>query len=639
MLYKPIINYHRKRHAAFIYAVVFSSRFSVWLIFVLFTSFIIQPIHQAYANEAAADVMAEEVVSPTEEVRPQEETVPTETIEDVEEQPETDTDTTIIEEDKIVDETIAPTEELVEIESENLVSNEEQSAEISNNDIDPEVSIDPIFVEDPAPDNADETASSSEETAVDSEQASSSSESNIDIDDSIASTSDTGSNSPIDDAEVDSSGSTIDDSDVVADPDTEIGVQDEVIQEEETSNDNSSSSGDSSSSSSDDQSSDSSSADVTSQVIEIEPAQEAVSKIESFVNDDNFYQFSKDSCVAVGEGAYHCSANDGTVIDSQSVVYSDIGESGYSEIFIRTANGDIQQLTDNKFDDTSPHYDPESKRVTWQRMIDGRYQIILYDIEEAEETQLTYSRTNSMEPSVSNAGVVWQAWDNNDWEIMFYDGTYTDQLTDNDTQDVAPVLEDEYIIWTIIGPDSQLAQVYSLKTKEIVTISNYEGGSIINPRFVLVYDTQFDNGDVVTQGFDPETGFSAPIAAKPAEAPLEIPETDSTGETRALIQNKSSSKQTVVVQLGDAGDGTGSSSPDVNSEGEIILDLNKVSTTSDQIISSNELEVDLESLETITPTTTEDFIELTEYDLILPPTSIPSTTDVLPSENASSTQE
>lgn len=279
--------------------------------------------------------------------------------------------------------------------------------------------------------------------------------------------------------------------------------------------------------------------DIIDQTVSTTPTSTVVVQAQNLVTDSNYYQFSRQSCVEVGAGAYHCSVSDVTEYDTQAVVYAAAGAKGNSEIFLKTARGEAKQITDNDFDDTAPHYDAESLQVVWQRLIDDRYQIISYDISTGRESQLTYSRTNNMEPKVSKDGIVWQAWDNNDWEIMYFDGKYTEQITDNAVQDVSPVIQDKYILWSVIGRSSQEAKVYSLKSKETMTISGHEGGTIVNPRFVLVYDTKFDNGDVITQGFDPVTGVSAPIAAKPAPEPVNIPPIDPIGEIRALINNKS----------------------------------------------------------------------------------------------------
>jgi hypothetical protein len=334
-------------------------------------------------------------------------------------------------------------------------------------------------------------------------------------------------------------------------------------------------------------------------------------QVESLISEENYYQFSKQSCIAVGDGAYHCTNKEASDIDNQSVVYSGAGADGSMEIFLKTTKGKVRQITENVYDDTSPHYDPESMRVVYQRLVDGRYQIVLYDIMDEKETQLTFSKTNNMEPKISDAGIVWQAWDGNDWEIMLFDGSYTEQLTDNDVQDVAPVIQDGYVLWNVLGGSEQQARVYSLDTKETTSIQGYEGGSIINPRFVLVYDTEYENGDVVTQSFDPSTGLSEPIAAKPAPNPVNIPENDPTGEIRALITSGKAQKDEKDLSDVDAGDG--SDGGPVASSTPGTLDLKAPGGS-----------VDMTTV--ITPANvTEEPFELTEYDLVIPQNALEET--------------
>ncbi len=331
---------------------------------------------------------------------------------------------------------------------------------------------------------------------------------------------------------------------------------------------------------------------------ELEEQPESVVEAQYLVTEENYFQFNKNACVAVGDGAFHCSTNAKSELDAQSVVYSEQGGSGNMEIFLKTSRGKVKQITENSFDDTAPHYDPESMRIVWQRLIDGRFQIILYDIMEQTETQLTFSKTNNMEPKVSDAGIVWQAWDNNDWEVMYFDGAYTEQLTNNEGQDVAPVIQDGYVLWSILGIEDQEARVYSLDTKETITISGHDGGSISNPRFVLVYDTEFENGDIITKSFDPATGLSEAVAARPAPEPIDIPENDPTGEIRALlIQGKNQKDETDFDDMPDDGgvDTTASSSPDT-------LNLK----TDDGFSASSTV---------ILPAPN---FELTEYDLVIP---------------------
>ncbi len=489
-----------RRHHAWLYGVVFTGRLSTLAILFLFMSFLIQPFHQALANEALPD--------PAPEAPP--------VAEDVREQ---------------VEEEIPPPEPAPVEEA-------------------------PV-AEDPAPPETPEDDSGDVDVPVEEPPA----EEEIEVPEESASSTDDGS----------------DDSD---------SENNETESEEEEEGKKA-------------------------------PKKESVVEVKSLVTDDNFFQFSKQSCVAVGDGAYHCTTKDAEEVDTQSVAYAERDEGGDMEIFLRTSKGKVKQITDNDEDDTAPHYDPESMRVVWQRLSDGRQQIVLFDIMEDKEAQLTFSRTNNMEPKVSDSGIVWQAWDGNDWEIMLFDGKYTEQITDNESQDVAPVVQDRYILWNVLGGEDQQAKVYSLDTKESVSIEGYEGGEIVNPRFVLVYDTEFENGDVITQTFDPATGLSEPVAAKPAPEPINIPQSDPTGEIRALIMNKSQKDEKDVDEIGnstpDAGAGTSTEPGTLN-----LKPADGSSTTTAIITPAPEF----------TP------IELTEYDLVIPQTAFSEAM-----ENASSTQE
>lgn len=360
---------------------------------------------------------------------------------------------------------------------------------------------------------------------------------------------------------------------------------------------------------------------------ELDEREDNVRELEYLVTDQNFFQFDRQSCIAVGNGSYHCTVNDAPTIDESTAVYADKGSNGAQQIFLRTSSGSTKQLTNDSFDNTSPHYDAETRQIVWQRQIDGRYQIVLYQIDEDEERQLTFSRTNNMEPKVSEDGIVWQAWDGNDWEIMYFDGTYTDQLTDNDLQDVAPAVEDRYVLWSVLGTETNEVKVYSLDGKETLTITGQEGGTIANPRFVLVYDTRFENGDIITQGFNPLTGESAPLGATPASEPIDIPDVDPLGEVRALINSKAQQEDDLKSAL----------NPDGDAGNTDTIQLNKASTTETTLDLSADISVDDEVV--IMPNSEpENDFELTDFDLIITPKELPKEIESKDTLTLSSTQ-
>lgn len=610
-----IILNERESHLSWLYFAVFKTNFALLLVLCLLGSFLLQPFHKVLANESSTETAAAEVPAPVaDDVKTQstpESSLDTETPPEKPASSAEDTIVTIDEQDsddQTESEVVETTEPLSQSDSETeSASNVATASSTTTHSVPTSTST---------ASTAPQLASTTSTTSTTQTAATSSSQS------SPASASDNSgvSSGSGNDQVVGSSTSTATSS--TSETETVASGTEELTEDDEAElvvvNH-----------------SDDSDTDTGMEPVEtVEPGLTLDGQY--LVTDDNFYQFSRQSCVPVGNGTYHCSLSAELPVDQQSTVFSARDADGDMEIYLKTKRGEVEQLTDNELDDASPQLDVESMQIVWQRFIDGRYQIILYDLQRREERQLTFSRTNNMEPKVSGEGIVWQAWDGHDWEIMYFDGFYTDQLTDNIAQDVAPAIEDGYVLWSVLGKDQQEAMVYSLASGESVAITGHEGGMIENPRFVLVYDTKFDNGDVVTQGFDPTTGLSAPISAQPAQDPVDIPETDPTGEIRALIQNKSAQKEKEVVHT----------SPQTDTPG---TDLNLASSTatSTDTLDIKQIQSDAAAEQPAVAATTSPAIdfELTEYDLVIVPTTTPSTTKtglaaevIVSTTSASSTQ-
>lgn len=651
---KTLIQNKWRSRRGWLYSAVYTGKASILTVFFLFLSFCIQPIHQAMANEsttteeAAAAVLPEEVaaqlpdaspVSIPEEKQaddePNEQSVLNDSAETVVQSLETDSVTTNDEASSTDDDTETNAQpalgegggtEQSEVETADTADetgSTNQTSELSTSPdqggADSAVADDAVGEEgteeistpttpgesiDEATDETVVDDAMSEDDGLSGETLDTETENETNETASSAGGSDAGSG---DDEPVADAAASDTEADEVADTAADAGANTEAESNQAFSG--SSGSGGGSGTSAESATNDTEDL-IDNEVIEAgvndlvgNVVNEVVNLTRQLVTEENYYQFSKQSCVAVGDGTFHCTTKDPISLDPDAAIYAEQDAEGDMEIYLRTSKGDIKQLTDNSYDDSSPAVDFASMRAVWQRLIDGRYQIISYDLETRTESQLTFSRTNSMEPKVSKEGIVWQAWDGNDWEIMFFDGTYTDQITNNDAQDVTPVIEDGYVLWSILGGEKQEARVYSLETGEMMTITGHEGGAVANPRFVLVYDTKFDNGDVVTLGFDPVTGLAQPVSAQPAELPFDIPEPDPVGEIRALIQNKSNQKDKEVVT-------------------ELITDTDKdlnlagaTGTTSDTLVLDTE--IDLEDEEAATTTPPAPALELTEFDLVI----------------------
>ncbi len=122
-------------------------------------------------------------------------------------------------------------------------------------------------------------------------------------------------------------------------------------------------------------------------------------------------------------------------------------------------------------------------------------------------------------------------------------------------------------------------KVYDTKTKVTETVLGNEGGSIENPRFVLVYDTKYESGDVETRGYDLKTGEVLELAAVPVSLPEEIPNPEQTGEERALVAPTPQVKSKTVSDIDSEDDFDDDSSPE-----DVLVPVYDTSTSTDSSI-------------------------------------------------------
>ena len=263
----------------------------------------------------------------------------------------------------------------------------------------------------------------------------------------------------------------------------------------------------------------------------------------SNVYSDATMQFNKSDCVTVEDGSFYCQVKKDDTETETDGLFAMQDIDGDLEIFVRK-EGELTQITFNTIDDAAPFFDSSSNSIVWHRLIDDRYQIISYLINTKEEIQLTAEAVNNMEPSRSGPNTVWQRWNSDNWDIVLYNGTETIFITDSGMHDIAPKIKGDLVMWNRLHPDTtQTIELYDIATKEFTTISDTEGGALSNPRMVLVYETEFENGDIITKGYDIETGEITPITTKAADIPDELPEPDATGETRALLPVKNPTEE------------------------------------------------------------------------------------------------
>ncbi|MCA9365728.1 hypothetical protein KC723_02440 [Candidatus Kaiserbacteria bacterium] len=253
--------------------------------------------------------------------------------------------------------------------------------------------------------------------------------------------------------------------------------------------------------------------------------------------------FSDTDCMQIGNGSYYCekNKNKNNYYESDEI-FAAQDEDGDTEIYLRL-KGNLTKLTDNKVDDDAPRFDSKSKQMVWHRLIEGRFQIVTYDWETKTEKQITQGTSNSSEPDSYDGVIVWQYWDGSDWEIMMLSEDEMIQVTDNEFPDLAPRINEEYIIWNTVHNGKKTIVIYEISTGFTELIHDSDEILASNPRLVMLYEAEYGNGDVVTRGFDLETGEIIPLTVQPKELPTKIPEPESTDEVKALITTKSTSRE------------------------------------------------------------------------------------------------
>ncbi len=251
---------------------------------------------------------------------------------------------------------------------------------------------------------------------------------------------------------------------------------------------------------------------------------------------DTGYMFSKNECTELASGSFYClEPKENLLADA---LFAAPDADGDLEIFL-VRNGEQVQVTDNFVDDAAPFFDNNSNSLVWHRLVNDRYQIIAYDVSTGDETQLTSGTGNNMEPIRQGDYTVWQRWVDNNWEIILYDGVSEEQISHVAAHDIAPYIHGSLVVWNRYSLSGEKTiEMYDISSRTYVTVDDPDGMSVTNPRMVLVYDQMHPNGDIVTKGYDMIERRFIQLDTLPRDIPDEIPHSEPTSETRALIQSK-----------------------------------------------------------------------------------------------------
>jgi hypothetical protein len=287
------------------------------------------------------------------------------------------------------------------------------------------------------------------------------------------------------------------------------------------------------------------------------------------IESDTHVSFDRSDCTVVADGSYYCQASSGGESpDRPDGLYALSDSDGDLEIFLQR-DGELQQLTYNTVDDASPYFDEKSNTIVWHRVVDDRFQIFSLSLDTGVESQITAGDVNNMEPHRNGEYTTWQHWNGN-WDIAFFDGNETVNVSNSPAQDISPNIRNGLVIWQRISNDGiRTLELYAIDTGERTTIKDTDSGSITNPRMVVVYESTQSNGDTVTKGYDLITGEIITLNAALPVLPESIPNPDDTGETRALLQPKPGAREDSGEVLDDLPISTGGTTPLL--EGDLVI--------------------------------------------------------------------
>lgn len=290
--------------------------------------------------------------------------------------------------------------------------------------------------------------------------------------------------------------------------------------------------------------------ELASTTLEVATSTLVLEEAVTITGNDTEFTFNHDECTTLASGSFYCLKDDTKQLEDALFAAPDID--GDLEIYL-VRNGTQSQVTSNLVDDAAPFFDQNSDTMVWHRLIADRYQIISYDISSGIETQLTAGENNSMEPTRQGKYTVWQSWSDNNWNIVLLDGNERRTITESSAHDIAPYVHGSLVVWNRYnnGKDKTI-EMYDMISETYVTVDDPEGLSVTNPRMVFVYDSLHPNGDVVTKGYDMISRKFIQLDTLPRQLPDELPESESTGETRALIQSKPTVKSDESVQNNNA---------------------------------------------------------------------------------------
>jgi beta propeller repeat protein len=152
---------------------------------------------------------------------------------------------------------------------------------------------------------------------------------------------------------------------------------------------------------------------------------------------------------------------------------------GYQQIYYRY-NGQKVFLTGANYSHIKPVASGEY--VAWEGLNSGAGQIYIYNVLTDALTQVTSASTNQ-NPAIYQNTVAWESWQDNSWQIFYYDGFSVKQISADGVPSVRPSIQGHQIIYAEQFSDGWASLSYDLTTGQYTVIKTGDEASTAYPHF------------------------------------------------------------------------------------------------------------------------------------------------------------
>ncbi|BBO85881.1 hypothetical protein DSCO28_64470 [Desulfosarcina ovata subsp. sediminis] len=207
----------------------------------------------------------------------------------------------------------------------------------------------------------------------------------------------------------------------------------------------------------------------------------------------------------------------GVVIEGNKIAWRGVGDNGKQSILLmELSSGQVENLTDGTITGYFGTPRLSNGQVAWRAYNrdteNPKDTIVFWDgtnvqvIDEFDSGSFPYigypPSYGSIEPTLSNGQIAYAKWDGNDYEIFLWDGQEITQITNNETDDYEPQIDNGQISWTGSNSISEPIDVFFWDGSATNNISNMPETN---------EDSHLQDGRIVYYGFDQAESYMADI--------------------------------------------------------------------------------------------------------------------------------